>query len=228
MYHVSVLNVNGVKQKKEEIPKTSGCIGLMARGDGLEGDRFVPVTMKGVLTSTSMHRPHDFEDTLDCRCTPSCTCFPSQKVYKALVDAQFLKLTTPSSNLTTHPSIKFTQQSPLHLLLTNLQHFNSATYIPNMYSITLALTTLLSLAAAAAVATPLEVRDNDAHTNMYASDVCQGAVDAFDVVGSGGYRCVAVSNKRSISASGTYVFAFLLLLFVLPLPLLPLEDCMER
>lgn len=43
---------------------------------------------------------------------------------------------------------------------------------------------------------------SSAHVNLYANDVCNGAVDTFDVAGAGAYRCVAVSNKRSISASG--------------------------
>lgn len=68
------------------------------------------------------------------------------------------------------------------------------------------LAALISFTAASPLeAPPLAARDHSAHTNMYSSDICQGDVDSFDVVGSGGYRCVAVSNKRSISASGRYV-----------------------
>lgn len=55
---------------------------------------------------------------------------------------------------------------------------------------------------------PLAKRGPGAHVNMYASNLCRDAVDQFDVVGTGGYRCVAVSgNKGSVSASGRLVIS---------------------
>lgn len=47
------------------------------------------------------------------------------------------------------------------------------------------------------VAAPLA---DEAKVEMFSSDTCGGAVDTVMLVGSGSYRCVAVTNKRSIRA----------------------------
>ncbi|KAI1924229.1 hypothetical protein LOZ58_001244 [Ophidiomyces ophidiicola] len=63
---------------------------------------------------------------------------------------------------------------------------------------------LSALPAFAAAAAPPNNAGQDfgdeAKVEMFSSDTCGGAVDSAMVVGSGSYRCIAVTNKRSIKA----------------------------
>ncbi|KAF7126237.1 hypothetical protein CNMCM5793_002732 [Aspergillus hiratsukae] len=58
-------------------------------------------------------------------------------------------------------------------------------------------TLLLTIFPAALMASPLEARSG-IEINLYSGDMCDGQVDTVTLAGSGAYRCVAVTNKRSI------------------------------
>ncbi|GFG20626.1 hypothetical protein IFM61606_00678 [Aspergillus udagawae] len=67
-------------------------------------------------------------------------------------------------------------------------------------------TLLLGIFPAALMASPLETNVMDVEASnvdvtakFWGGDLCDGPVDSISLVGSGSYRCVAVTNKRSIS-----------------------------
>jgi hypothetical protein len=58
------------------------------------------------------------------------------------------------------------------------------------------------------MASPLEINmmgvaasNVDVTVKFWGGDLCNGPVDSVSLVDSGSYRCVAVTNKRSISVS---------------------------
>ncbi|OHF00752.1 hypothetical protein CORC01_04069 [Colletotrichum orchidophilum] len=61
---------------------------------------------------------------------------------------------------------------------------------------------IASLFAAVALANPanLEVRNDWAKVVSFSDDLCTTGQSTFEVTGSGAYRCIPVTNKRSIKA----------------------------
>jgi hypothetical protein len=67
-------------------------------------------------------------------------------------------------------------------------------------------TLLLAIFPAALMASPVETNARDVAARdfpgvavrMWSGDVCDGEVEPVNIVGHGAYRCVAVTNKRSI------------------------------
>lgn len=62
---------------------------------------------------------------------------------------------------------------------------------------------ILSSIYALAMAAPQNATSTDVNVSVqfWSGDLCNGQMDSVDLVGSSAYRCVAVTNKRSISAS---------------------------
>jgi protein involved in temperature-dependent protein secretion len=61
-------------------------------------------------------------------------------------------------------------------------------------------TLLLAIFPAAIMASPVETNSNaDVTAQFWSSDLCDRPVDSVTLIGSGSYRCISVSNKRSIS-----------------------------